>query len=298
MRVAVGVEYAKKSGLEIGFGEAAASPADVLVVGKIGADCRNGRDARWLDAVKSARSRGGKIVLDYTDNHLDSGGPMSDFYKSIIGMVDRAVVPSAHMKALLSRHWPGAIEVVADAIEVPTIPPKSRATGPTPTVLWFGHGSNIGYLADYLDRATTAHDAFRLIVLSNRQGLEAFGSHASRSKARIDLALGEWSVTNMLAAAQVSDACIIPSDASDPRKSGAGSNRLITAFAMGLPTAAENLASYAPYAEYFVDLRRQPLAALIADPRKFAEAISKAQRDIVPSFRPDVLGKAWLDALR
>ena len=43
-------------------------------------------------------------------------------------------------------------------------------------------------------------------------------------------------------------------------------NRLITALALGLPTAADNLESYKEFSEFYVDIRSEKFRAVMRDP--------------------------------
>jgi hypothetical protein len=58
----------------------------------------------------------------------------------------------------------------------------------------------------------------------------------------------------MVAAARVAEFCVVPSNNWDPKKSGASSNRLLTAPALGLPTAVSMIPSCQEFSEYFFDL--------------------------------------------
>ena len=97
----------------------------------------------------------------------------------------------------------------------------------------------------------------------------------------------------MLEAAKLCDACIIPSDTQDPNKSGASSNRLITALAMGLPTAADNLESYKEFSAFYVDIRSEKFRTMMVRPDSFNPMVVKAQEDIVPRFSFDDIKQAW-----
>ena len=46
--------------------------ADIVVVGKIGGDCQNGRASLWMNQISQANKQSKKIILDYTDHHLES----------------------------------------------------------------------------------------------------------------------------------------------------------------------------------------------------------------------------------
>ena len=131
------------------------------------------------------------------------------------------------------------------------------------TLLWFGHATNISYLVNYLQDDFLCDADFRLFVLSNGPGLKELASHQQSLRSTIRLEFVEWSLQNMINASKISHGCLIPSDVNDPSKSGASSNRLITAFALGLPVSAEVLESYAPFTDYFHNVRETPLSAFI-----------------------------------
>lgn len=98
-------------------------------------------------------------------------------------------------------------------------------------------------------------------------------------------------------ATSVSDVCIIPSNAGDPRKAGVSSNRLITSFALGLPTCAERLDSYIEYERYFADIRSDECQLTLDNPLRWRELIIEAQKNVVPGFSMENIGKQWLKAI-
>jgi hypothetical protein len=105
-------------------------------------------------------------------------------------------------------------------------------------------------------------------------------SHQNLLRSTIRLDLANWSLQNMINASKASQCCLIPSDLNDSRKSGASSNRLITAFALGLPVSADVLESYAPYSDYFHHIRETPLSVFIKNFTFYEKKIEIAQQII------------------
>jgi hypothetical protein len=161
------------------------------------------------------------------------------------------------------------------------------------TLLWFGHSTNLPYLINYLQNNFLCDANFRLIVLSNAPGLSLIAAQQVRIRPTIRLNLAEWSLQNMIEASKLCQGCLIPSDFNDSRKAGASSNRLITAFALGLPVIADVLESYAPFKDYFHDIQDTPLSEFNKQLALYSRKIELAQEIIVPMFRQEVLAQKW-----
>ena len=233
--------------------------------------------------------------LDYTDHHLGFESPMSDFYSQVMALVDKAIVPSMSMQNALASLFKKKIHLVEDPIEF-SIQATKQINRPI-TLLWFGHASNVEFLIQFLRAGFEYGDSVRLIILSNESGLNIFSHAKIESRAKIEFRAGIWSPELMLEAAAKSDACIIPANASDPRKSAASSNRLITAFALGLPVAADHLDSYLEFSDFYADIRSIEFRKLIHDPSIFHTKVSLAQKKIIPRFTMKQSEIAWSQAL-
>jgi len=159
------------------------------------------------------------------------------------------------------------------------------------TLLWFGHATNTSYLVNYLQNNLLCDAGFRLITLSNGPGLEMLASHQQRLRSSIKLDLAEWSLQNMINASLVCHGCLIPSDLNDSRKAGASSNRLITAFALGLPVSADILESYAPFSDCFHNIRDTPLSEFIKQLASYAKKLSLPKRMSYPCLAKEFLLK-------
>jgi len=292
LRAAVALSGLLNSQFDISMGEDVSRQCTILTVGKIGGDDIQRRAAKWIDQISTAKASKALICLDYTDHHLGFESTMSAFYREVLRLVDVCICPSSTMAGLLRHHWQGPIRIIQDAIEIALQVPKQVLGSPI-TALWFGHASNVGYLKQFLEASFRPVERIRIIALTNDAGAQWFLRAAPVLPANVRVELGSWSVQNMLQASKYSDLCLIPSDPQDLRKAGVSSNRLITALALGLPTAADMLKAYAEFSDYFVDIRSKRLTALIADPLMQRESVVQAQQQVVPRFLSQVLGQQW-----
>ncbi len=278
------------------FGDQVHGAPSRVVVTKIGANGIEARQQLWLQQIEHRKQQGAAVWVDYTDHHLGFPSPMSEFYRAALGLADACTVPSRHMASLLAEVWGGPVYVVQDAIEVQIAPPKLQADAAV-TLLWFGHASNVEYLRRFLETGLAAGQEIRLIALSNEAGLRLITAHPIQSPAKVEILLGLWSVETMVEAAAQADVCIIPSDVDDLRKAAASTNRLVTALAMGLPTAADALPSYIEFKDYYTALRSEEFKALLENPQNFHTAVLAAQEKIVPRFAACTLGEDWATLL-
>lgn len=280
---------------ELTLGDHIPENSSLCIVGKIGVGDVQRRSSSWIDQVRRFRARGGKLILDYTDDHLGVETPMSAFYREAMQHADLCVCSSRLLAGNLAKTYPGRIEVIPDAIEIEPISPKSALHAPV-TMLWFGHASNLKYLVEFLPHLKQDRP-LRLLILTNIEGIRVLQSTPLQIPPNLQVEGAEWGVTTMLRAALACDLCIIPSDPEDRRKAGVSSNRLLTALALGLPTAAERLDSYMEYESLFTDIRSGQLAALLANPLTFREQVIKAQDGPVRAHEMSRIGQRWLDML-
>ena len=120
-----------------------------------------------------------------------------------------------------------------------------------------------------------------LFILTNEQGVNIFNQTKFNIDKSLSIQLGLWSIQAMINTSKFCDLIIIPSDPGDPKKEGVSSNRLITALALGLPTAASIMESYKEYNEYFTDIDSEKFIELIDNPDKFHLQVFKIKH----SFR-------------
>lgn len=293
LRAAVSASYGTEHGIKFSAGDEVAPIADAIIIGKVGGGKNSERADFWIKQLIHEKQRGKYLFLDYTDNHLgmpNSG--MYDFYSFAVGMVDHLVTPSQSMKSIVSDFTSKPISVIYDALEVPMIEPEPTGNI-IPNILWFGHQSNLSYLIDFLQNQVDSKDTFNLTIFTNHEAAEIIRTHGIPSKSQTKINVSIWSVESMIKAAHTCDACVIPSDVLDIRKSGASSNRLITALSLGLPVAASPLSSYLPYANYFFELGSKPFSSFLTGIDSHRAVVKRAQNDVVPHYSPSIIGAEW-----
>jgi len=296
-RAAIIAKYLPQHGSTVSFGETIPETSNIILFGKIGTKDIEKKQKLWLNQMKSAKNKNIKIFLDYTDHHLGFKSEMRSFYESALKITDYIITPSDHLKILLNNYFSKEIFVIPDPLEVPVLSPKiSKTNG----ILWFGHASNIEYLINFLEEFPKTHEVFKLIVVSNDAGLNILASHRFQKKIRFKVSLQKWSLKALIEASKISDICIIPSDRNDPKKSGVSSNRLITSLALGLPTVAEIMPSYAEFSRYFFNIRSNSVFETMSNSSssEFRKLISEAQQKIIPKFLPRVIAQQWIELFK
>jgi hypothetical protein len=162
LRIGPAIRGLLDHGEKVTFGENIAKQSDKVVITKIGSNDILTRQNQWLQQIKNAKLSGAKIFLDYTDHHLGFESGMSDFYRSVLSMVDVATTSSRRMQQNLAFYYSGAIEFIDDAIEF--LPQNTKPVNKPTTLLWFGHASNIEYLITFIKSGFKAGDQIRLII--------------------------------------------------------------------------------------------------------------------------------------
>lgn len=293
LRAAVVADFFFKIGLKLTFGEKVEDEANTLLIGKIGTSEIKERSDNWLKIISHAKKKGAKIILDYTDHHLGFDSPMKEFYRSVLTYIDQATVSSNYLGQMLKNFFSGNIEVIPDPIEIPIYIEKKQFNNNYRSVLWFGHSSNILYLVKLINNLDTFKIPIELRILSNEQSLLVLQKINTKRLNNIKIKFDFWSVDKMILTAKDCDICIIPSDINEVKKMGVSSNRLLTALALGLPTAADMLPSYKIFNEYFTDIRSSGFNELMLNPSKFTKHVKKAQKNILPLYNFENIGKIW-----
>ena len=128
--------------------------------------------------------------------------------------------------------------------------------------------------------------------MTSQMGIEYF-NRLNYPKIRLDISTKLWSTNMLINEAQTSDICVIPSDKKDPKKQGAGHNRLITALALGMPVIATTLPAYAEFKDYFIDENDEKIKDVFKNPNVMKDKVLLAQKKIVPSFNKINISKKW-----
>ncbi len=299
LRTAVGIKAAHALGIRNMLSDGRASgAAQLAVVGKIDYVSDPARPARWLQRLRQLKAGGAHVIVDYTDHHLSTQSPAADFYRDALALADTILASSLKLCEHVLAHTGRQAVMIDDPIEVAVQPPVARDHA-RKTLLWFGHATNLPYLFEFLlDRYRSTVER-RLIVMTNLHPLPDPYVPALNAPhlQKLEINVVPWSIKDMVTAASLSDLCIIPAGIADPRKSGASSNRLLTALALGLPTAADMLDSYAPLGAYFTDLRDADLDHMLDEPEILFPAVRDAQQLIAREHTIAAAQQRWSQLL-
>jgi hypothetical protein len=293
MRLGAALCSSKQKNFDISFGQNI-NEADFVVIGKIGVANISLREDLWLDQIEQQKKMGKKIILDYTDDHLNFESTITSFYERSLPYLDAAITSSPFLADKLKQKIKCFSEIIPDAIEVPIFKPKIKENV-SRNIFWFGHATNINYLIKFISEWRNLKHKTTLFILTNKQGLVIFSQTKFNIDKNLSIQLGLWSIEAMIGTSKICDLIIIPSDQSDPKKLGVSSNRLITALALGLPTAAGATDSYKEYNQYFTDIDSEKLLELIDNPDKFHNQVLEAQDKIIPQFTKEVIGNKWIN---
>ena len=299
LRSAVGAKAAERIGYRNQFTDGLDAEApDLVIVGKIDCLSDHERSARWLARIKSLKLQGTQVVIDYTDHHLFQKSDASKFYASALPFTDEIVCSSNYLAEYISKYFSSQISIIEDPVEVPILPP-SKKFHEIPTAFWFGHSTNLPYLFDFLLNDYRLSQPCKLIAMTNLYPFpDDLVQMLDRKNLRaLDIQVVPWGVDEMTEAAALADVCWLPAGLTDPRKSGASSNRLLTALALGLPTAADPLASYSAFKAFHLNLRSSDLSRQLCNPESYFAQVLAGQDIIRKKFTPEVIGLDWLSLI-
>jgi hypothetical protein len=85
-------------GSTISVGEFIPEIANIILVGKIGANDIIRRTKLWLDQIQSSKNKNIKIFVDYTDHHIGFESSMRIFYEAVLKLADCIITPSNYLK--------------------------------------------------------------------------------------------------------------------------------------------------------------------------------------------------------
>jgi hypothetical protein len=295
LRTAIGIKAAHELGIRNVLSDGRSSGAAQLsVVGKVDYVSDPARPARWLQRLRQLKASGTRVIVDYTDHHLAAQSPAADFYRDALSQADTILTSSLKLCEHVLTHTGRQAVMIDDPIEVLLQPPVAREHQ-LKTMLWFGHASNLPYLFEFLLNRYRSTMEYRLIVMTNLHSLPDHYLQALNAPhlQQLEINVIPWSIKDMLTAASLSDLCIIPAGVADPRKSGASANRLLTALALGLPTAADMLDSYAPMNAYFTDLRKADLDRMLDEPERWFPEVQGAQQLIAREHTKAAAQQRW-----
>ena len=267
------------------------SDLDYLFVGKIGAN-REDLIELWVDYINLFREKNADIFFDYTDHHLGQKNIIGDFFKKAIRSHDHIITSSNKLKSHLIDSYK-KITVIEDPIEI-NLQKISRNNNST--FLFYGHPTNLNFLFNLIPTWDNSKE-YTLIIQTSEVGLKIIQEQSKFIKKpnNLNIALQYWSVENMLKVSHNVSGVIIPGDISDERKNGVSHNRLITAFALGLPVAATRYESYLEFDHQFVDIDNiSEFKNFLQNPSLYSSRVEIAQRK-VKNYTQENIARKWLN---
>jgi hypothetical protein len=267
---------------------------DYLFVGKFAGN-REDLVNTWVEIINLHRDNGEKIFFDYTDHHLDKETLAGQFYRASLNSNDQIITSSEKLKNHLSPNFKN-ITIIEDPIEIQIEKVKKSKES---SFLFFGHHTNLKYLFNLINNWNSKIQS-NLIIQTSEEGMDEIrnqSQHISKPS-NLNIQFQLWSIENMLKASTNVSGIIIPGDISDDRKNGVSHNRLITAFALGLPVAATRYQSYLEFDHQFVDIDNQTeFENFLQNPSLYSSRVEMAQKK-VKNYTQEIIAKKWLNLIR
>ena len=267
---------------------------DYLFVGKFAGN-REDLVNTWVEIINLHRDNGKKIFFDYTDHHLDKETLAGQFYRASLNSNDQIITSSEKLKNHLSPNFKN-ITIIEDPIEIQIEKVKKSKES---SFLFFGHHTNLKYLFNLINNWNSKIQS-NLIIQTSEEGMDEIrnqSQHISKPS-NLNIQFQLWSIENMLKASTNVSGIIIPGDISDDRKNGVSHNRLITAFALGLPVAATRYQSYLEFDHQFVDIDNQTeFENFLQNPSLYSSRVEMAQKK-VKNYTQENIAKKWFNLIK
>lgn len=231
---------------------------DVLVIGKHGWD--------WDTEARGYR----RVVFDVCDDHFD--GVYGTHYMDACAAADAVTCNSREMARIVKARTGRDAWVIPDPWEAPECKPRV-----SDALLWFGHGSNLGDLAPWVERLAGR----RLAIVSSVRGQDRPG-----------VTWHLWSPQEMDRQFAIAGLVIIPTGKS-MAKSG---NRAIEAIRRGLYPICGYLPAYGDLGVWVGDVADGVEWALEHHDETLRR-IRAAQDYVRWNYAPQRIAKLWLEAL-
>jgi len=295
LRISVAAEAAQILNYQVSLSDGQSNKyTDLIVVGKVDNINDDKRPDRWHQRIIKTKVSGGKIIIDYTDHHIERNTTIGDFYRKSINYADAVVCSSEQLKNSIVNYFKGPILVIEEPIDVSIIPPKEKNNA-IKNMLWFGHASNLPYLFDCLLNTFNSDIHARLIIMTNAYPFPKEYSNLLSADVleNIEINVVPWSTNDLIQAANISDFCILPTGYKDSKKAGASSNRLITALSLGMPVLSDHLISYQKFNNYFETLNIDNLLKFTIKPDYDFQKIKDFQEIVAPDYTRKNLLHHW-----
>lgn len=267
---------------------------DYLFIGKFAGN-REDLLNTWIEIINLHRENGRKIIFDYTDHHLTNDSLAGKFYRASLKPTDQIITSSKILKNHLAANYKN-ITIIEDPIEIEIQKVKKTKDS---SFLFFGHHTNLKYLFNLIKNWNPKIQS-NLMIQTSEQGMNEIKIQSQNisKPPNLNIQFQLWSIDNMLKASKNVSGVIIPGDKDDERKNGVSHNRLITAFALGLPVAATRYESYLEFDHQFVDIDdKSEFNNFIKNPSIYSSRVEIAQKK-VKLYTSENIAKKWLNLIQ
>jgi len=256
---------------------------------------------KWLNYIDLHRKTNNKIFFDITDNNFLDNDLASKFYKQALNSDDHIITSSEKLKNHLSSNFKN-ITIIEDPIEIEI--QKVKKVKKVKKVmkssfLFFGHQYNLKYLFNLINNWNSRIPS-DLIIQTSKEGMDEIRNQSQyiSKPLNLNIRFQLWSIENMLKASENVSGVIIPGNINDERKNGVSHNRLITAFALGLPVAATRYPSYLEFDNQFVDIdNNSEFENFLNNPSLYSSRVEMAQKK-VKNYTQENIAKKWLNLIK
>jgi hypothetical protein len=251
-----------------------------------------------VELAGKLRSRGVRVLADFSDDNFlhPQLGPIP---RALANGVDRVTASTPGMAEVLRGVTAAPVSVITDPVEGPRGEVRARREpSAPPSLLWFGHPSNLNTLKYGLAQLERSPLAYSLtLVTEPGAGGELLAAELSarwKGSGR-ECRFRPWSVDTVFEELRRCDAVVIPSNQHDPRKVVKSPNRFTESvwagrFAIAHPLPAyEELAAYGWVGE---DLA-EGLQWYAQNPGAAVARVQAGQELVVQRFSPQAVAQAW-----
>jgi len=267
---------------------------DFLFIGKFPYN-REDLMSDWLKIISNHRNNSKNIFFDYTDHHLSQESLAGKFYRESLMPDDQIITSSETIKNYLGADYRN-ITIIEDPIEIEIQKVKKNKDS---SFLFFGHHTNLKYLFNLINNWNSKIQT-SLIVQTSEEGMNEIRNQAQNisKPPNLNIQFQLWSVENMLKASVNVSGVIIPGDVNDDKKNGVSHNRLITAFALGLPVAASRYQSYLEFDHQFADIdNKSEFENFLKNLSLYSSRVEMAQKK-VKNYSLDNIAQKWFNLIK
>ena len=261
--------------------------------------------------ILNLKRKGAKIVTLYSDNLAFKNNPDGELYKNILFLSDAIISPSTVLIDY-AKKWARSntfTAVIKDPCQIPELPFKQLSSADVCRVLWFGNNSNIKYLRSTLSTLLSnapKQRRFQFTFLALADGLKEIRTILSKSKAlpSWNFRLVEWNYNNqpnqLIDELSKTHITFIPSDPSDPSKSGVSHNRLTDSIQSGCIAVASPMDSYRELSKVSLigDNLSQLFNKAVTEHGRLCKKYNSLRAAYLQPFRPENNQENWARAIK